>query len=101
MSTPSKPLADLKQSDHTPGGGATPEAFNRSKRRQLEIKSDWDGWLNEMLNQVEEEERFLDEIKYREGIRNQKYYEGEFFWRFSDETGEVRDLPHTDTDPFF
>lgn len=101
MSTSVAALADLNRPDMPAGSGATQEAYDLTRRRVQTYKGDWDAWLNEVENQIETEERYFDEIKYREGVRNQLYYEGQFFWKFSEQTSEVRDLPHTDVDPFF
>lgn len=94
-------LSELSDPRITPGGGATKEAYDLARRRTVLFEGNWDSWLNKLTGQLEQEERYLDELKYREGVRNQQYYEGNFFWRFSEETGQVRDLPHTDSDPFF
>lgn len=96
-----KPLSDVNPPNSVPGGGATLESFDLLRRRSVVYEGDWDSLWNKITNDLELEERGLDEIKYREGVRNQKYYEGDYFWRFNEETGETRDLPHTDSDPFF
>ena len=95
------PLADLNNPNHRAGSGATRESFDRTKRRSITYECDWNSWANKLLKESEQEERYFDEIKYREGLRNQLYYENQFFFRISEETGQVHDLPHTDVDPFF
>jgi hypothetical protein len=94
-------LSELSDPRFTAGSGATKDAYDLTRRRSIIYNCDWDAWLNKLTGELEQEERYLDELKYREGVRNQLYYEGNFFFRISEETGEVRDLPHTDADPFF
>lgn len=97
MSTPLHPLSEMSKS----GGTATPEAYDRTCRRSRVIDQDFDIFWNRMTAELVQTERHFDEIKYREALRNGRYYEGHFFWRFSDEDHSIRDLPHTDEDPFF
>lgn len=97
MSTPLHPLSEMSKS----GGTATPEAYDRTRRRSRVIDQDFDEFWNKMTAELTQTEKHFDEIKYREALRNERYYEGHFFWRFSDEDHSVRDLPHTDEDPFF
>src|SRR5258706_5592300 len=97
MSTPLHPLSEMSKS----GGSATPEAYDRTRRRTLTIEEDFDLFWNKMTSQLMQTEKHFDEIKYREALRNNRYYEGHFFWRFSEEDHSIRDLPHTDEDRFF
>jgi hypothetical protein len=95
------PLSDLSTPHSPAGSGASIRAYDDSRLRDDVIDSDWDDWANKLTSQLDQEERYMDLVKYREGIRNQLYYEGNFFWHISEETGQVRSLPHTDNDPFF
>lgn len=85
-----------------PGSGATPETRERAKRREPRtIEDNWDKFFTEIVGKIEDTEKAFDRVKYREGVRNQKYYEGEYFWRFSEYDDSVRDLPHSSEDPFY
>lgn len=85
-----------------PGSGATPKAFEKAKRRETRtIEDDWDQFFDKLSNQIEDTEKSFDRILYRDGVTNQKYYESQFFWRFSDYDDSIRDLPHSSQDPFY
>lgn len=101
MASSIHPLSDLSTPGHLPGSGATPEAYDQTKRRVQTVRTSWEDFLSKLTGQLDQQERSFDRIKYQEGIYNQRYYDGDYFWRFSEHTGLVRDLPHTDEDPFF
>lgn len=88
--------SDLKVSS-----GPTEEVYTRTRRRKRVIKKDWKDFFDGLTKTLDHTERNWDWVVYREGLRNQRYYDGEYFWRFSDESGLMRDLPHSDDDPFF
>lgn len=84
-----------------PGEGATPESYQKAKRREPRvIEEDWDIFFTKIASKIEDTEKSFDRVMYRDGITNQKFYEGEYFWRFDDYDSSIRDLPHSSQDPF-
>jgi len=95
-------VLDISRPNRPPGSGATPQSRERAQRRDPRvIEDDWDKYFDSLASKLEDTEKSFDRIKYREGVRNQKYYEGEYFWRFSEYDDSVRDLPHSSEDPFY
>ncbi len=85
-----------------PGSGATLETFNRIQKREPQaIKDNWDEFFRGVASKIEETEKSYDRIFYRDGVTNQKFYEGQYFWRFSEYDDSIRDLPHSSQDPFY
>lgn len=92
----------VKPNGSFPGGGATPETYQKAKRREPRIiEDDWDKFFTGLAAKIEDTEKSFDRIIYRDGVTNQKYYEGEYFWRFSDYDDSIRDLSHSSQDPFY